>query len=136
MVDNQWTGDILTIIYSRVKAIALSKLKLLYPKISFTTVPIDTSNATFPTVYIHEISNTETGLSLERHITEGVKIVIQVEVFANDENRVDAKKISYVINDIMKSLMFTGESFPLPEYNLDYTRCVSRYKRDIYGDIL
>lgn len=137
MVNNSWIADLQTSIFSRLKAIGMTKLKIKYPNINFTTIPIDVKNATFPTIYVHELTPVETNPDLEGEIINSINYAIQIEVFANDTNRTDAKLISYTLMDIMKSMCFEGESLPLTEYGSSVTRCIARYRRNIsLGDII
>lgn len=128
---SEWVSKINNDLFTKIKTLATLKLKSTYPKINFTRVPIDTSTTIFPTVYIQIVDMSEQNLKLERKHINSVYCILQIDVFANDSNRVASEKIAYVINDILKNMEFEIKKIPLPSFNVDFTKTTLRAEKKI-----
>lgn len=122
--------DIESIVFSRIKEKATSKLKTKYPDISFTTSDKVSDNPKFPNVYVHMMDSQEIGQDLEGNIINGVLATVQVEVTDN-ENQSRAKDVTNAVAKIVKEMRF--EIIAMPEMkNTDNTyRCIMRFRRTI-----
>ena len=131
-----WTGDIASIIFTRIKIQFSSNLKTKYPDLYFTNSDNSQTTPKFPTVYIHEIGSVEQGQDLDNSEINATLSSFQIEVIDNvSQNR--AKEIMEEVIRIMKIMRFTITA--LPEFqntDSDY-RSVARFRRMIgKNDIL
>lgn len=132
-----WTSDITSVVFTRIKAIGMKKLKTKYPEISFTTSSASSTDPKFPTVYIKRMQGSERGQDLEGTSVNATLCSFQIEVTDNVSDT-RTQEVADVIYSIMKSMRFQalGEPFPDNTQKGIY-RNVARYQRLIgYGDIL
>lgn len=122
--------DIESIVFSRIKEKATSKLKTKYPDISFTTSDKVASNPKFPNVYVHMMGSKEIGNDLENITINGVLATFQIETTDN-QSQTRAKDAMNEVVRIVKEMRF--DIIVMPEMkNTDSTyRCVMRCRRTI-----
>lgn len=133
MPNSEWTDDIESIVYSRVKYSTM-ELKEKYPKIRYTTNNENVEPITiFPTVYIHEESSIPSYMVLERDFVEEVLSTFLVKITVNTE-KTDAKYIGKKIKEAMIKLGFEPISNPIinPSSNMYISN--ARYRRRICYD--
>lgn len=130
-MDNNWTFDIQTTIYSRVKAICEAKLKRNYPDITVTMDSHIPTTPKFPNVYIHFLAPVEIGNDLNGQDVNAMYLTAQIEVTVTDaQGMIVANEVSKVVAECMKEMRFSAT---LPEFvdtDSEY-RTVSRYARTI-----
>ena len=130
-MDNKWTFDIQTTIYSRVKAICDAKLKTKYPDINVTMDSHIPNTPKFPSVYVHFLAPVEIGNDLIGQDVNAMYLTAQIEVTVTDaQGMIVANEVSSVVAECMKDMRFSAT---LPEFvdtDSEY-RTVSRYARTI-----
>lgn len=122
--------DIETVVFSRIKAKATSKLKTKYPNISFTTSDKVSSDPKFPNVYVHMMGSQEIGEDLENNTINGVLATFQIETTDN-QSQSRAKDVMNIIVGIMKEMRFSINSMPEINNTDSAYRCVMRCRRTI-----
>lgn len=122
--------DIESIVFSRIKAKATSKLKTKYPDISFTTSDKVSSNPEFPNVYIHMMGSKEIGNDLENITINGVLATFQIETTDNQSQN-KAKDVMNTIVGIVKEMRFEIIAMPEMKNKDSAYRCVMRCRRTI-----
>ena len=132
-----WTSDITSIVFTRIKAIGMKRLKTKYPNIDFTTKSSSDTPAQFPTVYIKCLPGAERGQDLEGTSVNATLCSFQVEVTDNASDT-RAQEVADVIYSIMKSMRFQALGEPFADNTqTGVYRNVARYQRIIgYNDIL
>lgn len=130
MVDNSWAFDLGTLIYTKVKTMAMEKLKTQYPSISFTSSDLNDNSANFPTVYIHEIGGIEQGQDLENNTINAVLETMQVDIYVNTKQN-DAKRIMSVVASCFKELGFSIIAMPEFQNTSTVYRSTMRVRRMI-----
>lgn len=125
-----------TQIFSLVKAKFSTKIKEKYKDLNFTTSDKSSTNAKFPTVYIHFMESPEIGGTLEGTDINGIRATFQIDVSDNQNNsRTD--EVAKEVLRIMKSMRFKPNAMPFHNNTGDTYRTVARYQRPIgTGDIL
>lgn len=123
-------------IESKYRSYFTTRLKKSLPDYNFN-FPTEETNSTptkFPTVFFHEISQSETGNDLENDGVNAVMETIEVQVITNDtlaENR----DITATATVLMKQLRFSMISAPVYlQEGENIRRSVSRYRRIIGAD--
>lgn len=125
MVDNSWV----TQIEENVRTYIESRLEddsILVTSDNFTG-----DTASFPAVYVHELSQSEVGYTIEGNDICGVRTTFQLDVYTNDYN--ECKDISKNVMLFMKELRFEVIASPLHTQENGYYRSVSRYRRVVGG---
>lgn len=122
--------DIETIVFSRIKAKATSKLKTKYPDISFTTSDKVSKNPKFPNVYVHLMGPQEIGQDLEGNTINGVLATFQIDVTDN-RNQTTTKEVMDAVVGVVKEMRFS--IIAMPEFNNTNSayRSVMRCRRTI-----
>lgn len=128
-MDNMWAYDIEMSVYSIVKAIAKPKLIEKYPKIYFTQKSKSTKTPTFPTVYIHLLSATEEGKTIDGQSINALSVTFQVDVITNKDES-EARYVMSVVSEVFKKLRFGIKGFPSLEFG-DTNKSTARFQRII-----
>lgn len=126
-MDNNW----ITQIEDNVRDYIDSELTE-YENILVTSEQYTGDVATFPVVYVHELTQRENGYDLDGTTIVGVTSTIQIEIAA--PTKALCKKISTQVLMLMKELRFRILSSPLYEDGNGYTKSRSRYERNIGGE--
>lgn len=130
-----WDDDVSSIIFTRIKYGISEELKEKYPKLFFTTSNKTPTEPKFPTVYIQELSGSETGKPLNSSNINLRNFGFQVDVTDNVSQQ-NAKTVMSEIKRIMKSMQFDVSNSPKFN-NTDVYRSTARFTRLIgEGDIL
>lgn len=127
-MDNTWAFNLGTVIFSKVKAESLLKLKTKYPSIVFTTSDRNKGNPVYPTVYIHELPGAERSDDLRGITINAVNETIQVEVIT-DSSQSDARYIMSIVGSIFKSMGFQINNMPNFDNGATYYRLVMRCQK-------
>ena len=134
-----WVYDLETSIYSRVKAVVTNKLKSKYPNLQITQDNASTTEAKFPTVYIHALQPYERGNDLENSEINAVSFTFEVEItVSKTQNLPAAREVSAVVVDAFKQLRFSA-NMPvfIDDKSVDTKRTISRFTRIIaYNDVI
>lgn len=136
--ENQWAFDLETKIYSIVKSRVTAQLKKIskYSNAFITNVEKSTSDATFPTIYIHELPGVEKGNDLEGTAINAILETFQVDVITNTSQS-DAKRIIAIVTDEFKKLRFQITAMPEFDSSGETYRSTMRLRRLIgANDIL
>lgn len=112
--ENQWAYDLETTVVALVKAKGLPQLKSQYPKIKITDEESTSTEAVFPTAYIHMIGGTEKGKTLDGQSINSVNATFQLDVTAN--KKADCKKVTDTLSEIFKQMRF---DITLPRKTID-----------------
>lgn len=127
-----WVFDVQSLIYSRAKAIILSKLKSKYKDLTVTDNDKEASDAKFPTVYIHFLQPYERGEDLEGTEVNAISLTAEVNVAVTEAQGMStAREVSAVVLDAFKSMRFRAT---MPDFENDGTgtkRMIARYSRVI-----
>ena len=130
-MDNSWVFDIQDKIYSRLRAVCISKLSGSYKDITVTMDDHVPTKPKFPNVYLHFLPAVEVGQDLDGADVNAIYLTAQIEVTVTSAQEMSvANEVSQVVMDCMKDMRFTAT---LPEFvntSSEY-RTVSRFARTI-----
>ena len=112
--ENQWAYDLESTIVALVRAKSLPQLKKKYPKIRITDEESTSTEAVFPTAYIHMIGGNEKGKTLDGQSINSVNATFRLEVTAN--KKADCKKVTDTLSEIFKQMRF---EITLPRKTID-----------------
>ena len=102
--ENQWAYDLESTVVALVRAKSLPQLKKKYPKIRITDEESTSTEAVFPTAYIHMIGGNEKGKTLDGRSINSVNATFRLEVTAN--KKADCKKVTDTLSEIFKQMRF------------------------------
>ena len=112
--ENQWAYDLESTVVALVRAKSLPQLKKKYPKIRITDEESTSTEAVFPTAYIHMIGGSEKGKTLDGRSINSVNATFRLEVTAN--KKADCKKVTDTLSEIFKQMRF---EITLPRKTID-----------------
>ena len=112
--ENQWAYDLESTVVALVRAKSLPRLKKKYPKIRITDEESTSTEAVFPTAYIHMIGGNEKGKTLDGQSINSVNATFRLEVTAN--KKTDCKKVTDTLSEIFKQMRF---DITLPRKTID-----------------
>lgn len=112
--ENQWAYDLESTVVALVRAKSLPRLKKKYPKIRITDEESTSTEAVFPTAYIHMIGGNEKGKTLDGQTINSVNATFQLDVTAN--KKADCKKVTDTLAEIFKQMRF---EITLPRKTID-----------------
>lgn len=124
--------DIESIVFSRIKAILISRLKTKYPNLDFTTSDKVPKKPKFPNVYVHMIGSKEIENDLENDMINGVLATFQIETTDN-QTQTRAKDVMDEVVKVMKGMRFSVIAMPEFDNTNSAYRSVARFRRAI-GD--
>ena len=133
-IDNLWVFDNETRIISNLNSFAIPVLEQNFEKMKFqkgTTITNLKSRLTgtiFPTIYVHEMSGTEKGQTIDGQTINAVTSTYQVDVIVNTQQS-DAKKILAIVASVFKRMRF--EVISMPEFDSEEKiyRSTARFSR-------
>lgn len=133
-IDNLWVFDNETRIISNLNSFAIPVLKQNFTNMEFqqgTTITNLKSRLTgtiFPTIYVHEMSGTEKGKTIDGQTINAVSATYQVDVIVNTQQS-DAKKILAIVASVFKRMRF--EVISMPEFDSEEKiyRSTARFRR-------
>lgn len=134
-----WVYDRQTTIFSKVRAILLSRLKSKYPDLYITEDNATPTKPKFPTVYISFIGAPERGQTLINNTVNAVEMTVEVHVKVTTAQGVTVnQEVAWEVVDAFKSLGFNVTLPNMATSNIDgIYESVSRYTRIIgNGDVL
>ena len=102
--ENQWAYDLESTVVALVRAKSLPQLKKKYPKIRITDEESTSTEAVFPTAYIHMIGGNEKGKTLDGRSINSVNATFRLEVTAN--KKADCKKVTDILSEVFKQMRF------------------------------
>ena len=112
--ENQWAYDLESTVVALVRAKSLPQLKKKYPKIRITDEESTSTEAVFPTAYIHMIGGNEKGKTLDGRSINSVNATFRLEVTAN--KKADCKKVTDTLSEVFKQMRF---DITLPRKTID-----------------
>ena len=112
--ENQWAYDLESTVVALVRAKSLPQLKKKYPKIRITDEESTSTEAVFPTAYIHMIGGNEKGKTLDGRSINSVNATFRLEVTAN--KKTDCKKVTDILSEVFKQMRF---DITLPRKTID-----------------
>ena len=112
--ENQWAYDLESTVVALVRAKSLPQLKKKYPKIRITDEESTSTEAVFPTAYIHMIGGNEKGKTLDGRSINSVNATFRLEVTAN--KKTDCKKVTDTLSEIFEQMRF---DLTLPRKTID-----------------
>ena len=121
-----------SMVFSRLLNKYGEELATKYPDINFTTSDREPVSASFPTVYVHEISSVEVGATLDSIDISGVNSNIQIEVVDNKT----ADNVRYVFKVLLKGMKELGYnivSMPVSQNTQAIYKQIARFNR-VYGN--
>lgn len=131
-----WTSDIASIVFTKIKLEATSKLLSKYPYINFTTSDQVRTDPAFPNVYVKRLQGAERGRTLDGESVNAILSSFQIEVTDNESER-RAQEVADVVYSIMKKMRYECIGEPFPDNIEGVYRNVARYRRVVgYNDIL
>lgn len=121
-----------SIVFSRLLNKYGAELATKYPNINFTTSDREPVSASFPTVYVHELSSQEVGSTLDGIDISGVNSNIQIEVTDNASPD-NARYVFKVLLKGMKELGYNIISMPVSQNTQAIYKQIARFNR-VYGN--
>ena len=107
---NDWVLDNESRIFTIIYGMCIAPLRTLFPKVRFTTSD-ETPVTQFPTVYIHELGNSELGRDTEQNVINVITTTFEVRVTVNTE-KADAVTIMKYLLNAFKEFGFEGYALP------------------------
>ena len=126
--ENQWAYDLESTVVALVRAKSLPRLKKKYPKIRITDEESTSTEAVFPTAYIHMIGGNEKGKTLDGQSINSVNATFRLDVTAN--KKADCKKVTDTLSEIFKQMRF-GITLPRKTIDNKIYRSVCTFSRVI-----
>lgn len=127
---NDWATDLESTVTALVKAKSLPQLQKKYSKIRITDEGENSGSAVFPTVYIHLLSPTEQGQTLDGQTINALLATFQVDVTTNT-SKSDCRKVMATVMNVFKKMRFQGKSLPETSINNKIYHSVARFSRVI-----
>ena len=127
---NDWATDLESTVVALVKAKSLPQLQKKYPKVRITDEGESSGSAVFPTVYIHLLTPTEQGQTLDGQTINALLATFQVDVTTNT-NKSDCRKVMAAITDTFKTMRFQGTSMPEFSISNKVHKSTARFRRMI-----
>lgn len=112
--ENQWAYDLESTVVALVRAKSLPQLKKKYPKIRITDEESTSTEAVFPTAYIHMIGGNEKGKTLDGRSINSVNATFRLEVTAS--KKASCKEVTDTLSEIFKQMRF---DITLPRKTID-----------------
>lgn len=130
-----WVYDRQTTIYSRVRAILLSRLKSKYNDLYVTEDNATPTKPKFPTIYISFIGSAERGQTIENTSINAVEMTAEVYVKVTSAQGITVnQEVAWEVVDAFKTLGFNVTLPNVPTSNYDGVyESVSRFTR-LIGD--
>lgn len=133
-IDNLWVFDNETKIISKLNSFAIPVLKQNFTNMKFqrgitiTNLKSRLTGTIFPTIYVHEMSGTEKGQTIDGQAINAVMATYQVNVIVNTQQS-DAKKILAIVANVFKRMRF--ELISMPEFDSEEKiyRSTARFRR-------
>ena len=133
-IDNLWVFDNETRIISNLNSFAIPVLKQNFTNMKFqegitiTNLKSRLTGTIFPTIYVHEMSGTEKGKTIDGQTINAVAATYQVDVIVNTQQS-DAKKILAIVASVFKRMRF--EVISMPEFDSEEKiyRSTARFSR-------
>lgn len=133
-IDNLWVFDNETKIISNLNSFAIPVLKQNFANMKFqqgitiTNLKSRLTGTIFPTIYVHEMSGTEKGQTIDGQTINAVTATYQVDVIVNTQQS-DAKKILAIVANVFKRMRF--EVISIPEFDSEEKiyRSTARFRR-------
>ena len=133
-IDNLWVFDNETRIISNLNSFAIPVLKQNFTNMKFqegitiTNLKSRLTGTIFPTIYVHEMSGTEKGQTIDGQTINAVADTYQVDVIVNTQQS-DAKKILAIVASVFKRMRF--EVISMPEFDSEEKiyRSTARFSR-------
>ena len=133
-IDNLWVFDNETRIISNLNSFAIPVLKQNFTNMKFqegitiTNLKSRLTGTIFPTIYVHEMSGTEKGKTIDGQTINAVTSTYQVDVIVNTQQS-DAKKILAIVASVFKRMRF--EVISMPEFDSEEKiyRSTARFSR-------
>lgn len=123
-MDNSWVTEIESNITTYID-------DALGEDILVTSDQFTGDTASFPAVYVREMSQSERGYDIDGSTIAAVRSTFQINVYASTYDK--CKEISTKVMLLMKDLRFQVIASPLHTQENGYYRSVSRYRRTISG---
>lgn len=127
---NDWATDLESTVTALVKAKSLPQLQKKYSKVRITDEGENSGSAVFPTVYIHLLSPTEQGQTLDGQTINALLATFQVDVTTNT-SKSDCRKVMATVMNVFKEMRFQGKSLPETSINNKIYHSVARFSRVI-----
>lgn len=133
-IDNLWVFDNETRIISNLNSFAIPVLKQNFTNMKFqkgitiTNLKSRLAGTIFPTIYVHEMSGTEKGQTIDGQAINAATATYQVDVIVNTQQS-DAKKILAIVANVFKRMRF--EVISMPEFDSEEKiyRSTARFRR-------
>lgn len=129
MADDKWFSQLESRIFTLVSYRVKKALSTKYPKIKYTAEGQSDSSPHFPTWYMHEIQNVETGQDLENSEINAVMQSIEIIVYAKDKK--EAKEIMTESVVQMKALRYNVVAMPIITTDGNVYSNIARFRRII-----
>lgn len=125
---NDWAIDLENTVTALVKAKSLPQLQKKYPKVRITDEGESSGSAVFPTAYIHLLTPTEQGQTLDGQTINALLATFQVDVTTNT-SKSDCRKVMAVITDTFKTMRFQGNAMPEFSISNKVHKSTARFRR-------
>lgn len=109
-----WIDKIKTQVLSRLKYDEeMQGLQKKYPDFTLVTLPVSSTDPTFPTLLLQQLETPEVGQDLDNVSVNGINAGFQIDVTDNTrDNRVRVEEIISAAYAVMKSMRFNVRRMP------------------------
>lgn len=109
-----WIDKIKTQVLSRLKYDEeMQKLQKKYPDFTLVTLPVSSTDPTFPTLLLQQLETPEVGQDLDNVSVNGINAGFQIDVTDNTrDNRARVEEIISAAYAVMKSMRFNVRRMP------------------------
>ena len=109
-----WIDKIQTQVLSRLKYDEeMQKLQKKYPDFTLVTLPVSSTDPTFPTLLLQQLETPEVGQDLDNVTVNGINAGFQIDVTDNTrDNRARVEEIISAAYAVMKSMRFNVGRMP------------------------
>lgn len=109
-----WIDQIKARVLSRLKHDEeMQKLQKKYPDFTLVTLPVSSTDPTFPTLLLQQLETPEVGQDLDNISVNGINAGFQIDVTDNTrDNRVRVEEIISAAYAVMKSMRFNVRRMP------------------------
>ena len=129
----EWYANIESTIFTIVQYNLKTKKDAPYPDLKCTTASASETLSKFPTLYLHELSPSESNQDLENNEINSILHSIEIIVYSN-KSETEVRNIMASAIAEMKKLRYSVTLFPDPTTNNKISVAVARFRRTIARD--
>ncbi len=131
---NDWVLDNEARVYTIIYGMCIEDLQALFPRIRFTTSN-ESQITQFPTVYIHELGNSELGRDTEQNTINVITTTFEVVITVNTQKSDAVTIMKYVLN-AFKTLGYEGYALPATTTTDGMYRSTARFRGKVTNGVI